>query len=99
MRHAIGTGEWLREDLAKHPTACTLAYFHKRLCSSGLKHGNDPEVKPFWEILYHGGADVIVNANDHDYERFMPQDPNGVVDAQHGIREFVVGTGGKNSHR
>ena len=92
-------GKWLQEDLAKHRSGCTLAYFHKPLFSSGLKHGNDPEVKPFWEILYHGGADVIVNGHDHDYERFALQDPNGKVDSEHGIREFVVGTGGKNSHR
>ena len=92
-------GKWLQQDLATHPKTCTLAYFHKPLFSSGLAHGNDPEVKPLWDILYHGGADVIINGHDHDYERFTPQDPVGKVDLQHGIREFVVGTGGKNSHR
>jgi len=92
-------GKWLQQDLANHPAACTLAYFHKPLFSSGLAHGDDPEVKPLWEILYHRGADVIVNGHDHDYERFAPQDPDGKADSQHGIREFVVGTGGKNSHR
>jgi hypothetical protein len=92
-------GKWLQQDLAKHPKTCTLAYFHKPLFSSGLAHGNDPEVKPLWDILYHGGADVVINGHDHDYERFALQDPNGRVDAEHGIREFVVGTGGKNSHR
>jgi hypothetical protein len=85
--------------LAEHRAGCTLAYFHKPLFSSGLKHGHDPEVKPLWDILYHFGADVVVNGHDHDYERFAPQDPNGTADSQHGIREFVVGTGGKNSHR
>jgi len=92
-------GKWLQQDLAKQPRGCTLAYFHKPLFSSGLAHGDDPEVKPLWDILYHGGADVIVNGHDHDYERFAPQDPNGKADSQYGIREFVVGTGGKNSHR
>jgi hypothetical protein len=28
-----------------------------------------------------------------------PQDPDGKSDPKHGIREFVAGTGGKNSHR
>jgi len=92
-------GKWLAQDLAKHPTACTLAYFHRPLFSSGLAHGRDPELKPLWDILYQGGTDVIINGHDHDYERFAPQDPDGKADAQHGIREFVVGTGGKNSHR
>src|SRR5262249_55485226 len=92
-------GVWLQQDLAQHATACTLAYFHKPLFSSGAKHGNDPEMKPLWQILYTGGADVVINGHDHDYERFAPQDPEGRADASHGIREFVVGTGGKNSHR
>ena len=92
-------GKWLQQDLASHPVACTLAYFHRPLFSSGLAHGRDPEIQPLWDILYHGGADVIISGHDHDYERFAPQDPEGKADPQHGIREFVVGTGGKDSHR
>ncbi len=50
---------------------------------------------PFWQALYAGGADVIVNGHDHDYERFAPQDPDARADPARGIREFVVGTGGR----
>jgi hypothetical protein len=92
-------GQWLRQDLAQHPTTCTLAYFHKPLFSSGSSHGNDPEMKPLWQALYAAGADVVINGHDHDYERFAPQNPDGNADPKNGIREFVVGTGGKNSHR
>jgi hypothetical protein len=96
----IGSVEekWLRGDLKSHPAACTLAYWHKPLFSSGAKHGNDPEMKAFWQDLYEAGAAVVVNGHDHDYERFAPQDPEGKPDAARGIREFVAGTGGKN-HR
>jgi acid phosphatase type 7 len=90
--------KWLRADLAAHPVACTLAYWHKPLFSSGDKHGNDPEIKPLWQALYEANADVVVNGHDHDYERFAPQTPEGAADPARGIREFVVGTGGKN-HR
>jgi hypothetical protein len=90
--------EWLRADLAAHPVACTLAYFHKPLFSSGGAHGDDLSVKPLWDALYAGGADVVVNGHDHNYERFAPQAPDGKADAARGIREFVAGTGGKN-HR
>jgi hypothetical protein len=31
---------------------------------------------------------------DHDYERFAPMDPDGRPDPEHGLRSFVVGTGG-----
>jgi hypothetical protein len=38
--------------------------------------------------------------HDHAYERFAPLDSNGNVDRANGIRQFVVGTGGKklNEH-
>ena len=91
--------QWLRQDLNTHPTKCTLAYWHKPLFSSGAEHGNDSEVKPLWDDLYAANADVVLNGHDHDYERFAPQDPSENLDPQRGIREFVVGTGGKNSHR
>jgi acid phosphatase type 7 len=88
--------KWLRSDLAAHPVACTLAYWHKPLFSSGGAHGNDLEVMPLWQALYDAGADVVIGGHDHNYERFAPQNPQGRADPVHGIREFVVGTGGKN---
>ena len=91
--------QWLRQDLAQHPTTCTVAYWHHPLFSSGKEHGNDPEMKPFWDDLYAANVDIVINGHDHDYERFAPQDPEGKADAARGIREFVVGSGGKNSHR
>jgi hypothetical protein len=51
---------------------------------------------PLWQALYDAGADVVINGHDHDYERFGPQNPQGQADGSRGIREFVVGTGGKN---
>jgi hypothetical protein len=90
--------KWLRADLSAHPAACTLAYWHKPLFSSGGAHGNDPTVKPLFQTLYEANADVVVNGHDHDYERFAPQTPDGAADPARGIREFVAGTGGKN-HR
>ncbi len=87
-------GQWLSADLAAHHTPCTLAYWHQPRFSSG-EHGNDTQLIPIWQILYNAGADLVLNGHDHDYERFAPQNPNGVADPSHGIREFVVGTGGK----
>ena len=90
---------WLRADLAAHPVACTLAYWHKPLFSSGGAHGNDPEILAIWQALYDANADLVINGHDHDYERFGPQSPDASVNPQRGIREFVVGTGGKNHRR
>jgi len=90
--------KWLRQDLQAHPAACTLAYWHKPLFSSGGSHGNDSATHAFWLDLYAAHAALVLNGHDHDYERFAPQDPSGKPDPERGIREFVVGTGGK-SHR
>ena len=57
-------------------------------------HGNDPRLRPLWQVLAEFGVDVVINGHDHDYERFAPQSPDGIPDAVHGIQEFVVGTGG-----
>ena len=86
-------GLWLAADLQASTARCTLAIWHHPRFSSG-EHGNDSGVAPFWQTLYDGGADLVVNGHDHDYERFAPQDPNGRPDPGRGIREFVVGTGG-----
>ena len=88
-------GRWLRADLAAHPRACTLAYWHHARFSSGL-HGSNALLKPFWQLLYAAGADVVMSGHDHDYERFAPQTPAGRLDKRRGIVEFVVGTGGKS---
>jgi hypothetical protein len=88
---------WLRNDLAAHPTACTLAYWHHPLFSSG-EHGNNSSVAPFWDILQGAGVEVVLNGHDHDYERFTPQTAAGVAAPTTGIREFVVGTGGKSHY-
>jgi hypothetical protein len=45
-------------------------------------------------MLYDAGADVVLQAHDHDYERFAPQDPDDRPDPARGIAAFVVGTGG-----
>lgn len=85
--------QWLRADLAAHPAACTLAYWHQPRFSSG-EHGSDPAYDAFWQALWEAGADVVLNGHDHDYERFAPQSPAGAPDPLTGIRQFVVGTGG-----
>ena len=85
--------KWLKADLAAHPTACTIAYFHHPRFSSG-PHGSDPRTDAFWRDLYAAGAELVINGHDHDYERFAPQTPDGVADPARGIREIVVGTGG-----
>ena len=90
--------KWLRKDLAKYSKRCTLAYWHHPRFSSGVEHGSEGSVGPFWQVLYQYGADVVLSAHEHNYERFAPQDPSGRLDRKKGIRQFVVGTGGKSHY-
>ncbi len=85
--------DWLQQDLKSNHQLCTVAYWHHPRFSSGW-HGGDSRLAPFWQILYAGGADVILNGHDHDYERFLPQTPSGTVDSTKGITEIITGTGG-----
>jgi hypothetical protein len=87
---------WLRTDLARHRTDCTLAYWHQPRFSSGL-HGNDPKVAPLWATLQRAGADVVLSGHDHSYERFRAQTSTGRA-STNGMVEFVVGTGGRNNY-
>lgn len=98
----IGAGseqeQWLRADLAAHPVACTLAYWHEPRFSSGDHHGSSVSIQPIWQALYDYGADVVLNGHEHNYERFAPQDPQGSADPIRGIRQFVVGSGGRSHY-
>jgi hypothetical protein len=85
--------QWLRQDLIQHPVACTVAYFHIPLWSSGGRAS--PNAKALVTALYQAGAELVLTGHDHTYERFAAQDPDGLPDPN-GVREFVVGTGGAN---
>jgi calcineurin-like phosphoesterase family protein len=90
-------GRWLEEDLAANgEEACTLAYFHHPLFASGSYRPGVKRVERLWEILYPAGVDVVLNGHDHNYQRFAPQDAGGRADPEGGIRQFVVGTGGRS---
>jgi hypothetical protein len=87
---------WLKKDLEENHSACTLAYWHQPSYSA------DDSVTPegttalaFWKLLYEADADLILNGHDHLYARYRPLDASGKYDPRHGIREFIVGTGGE----
>jgi len=90
--------KWLQADLAAHPSACTLAYFHGPRFTSG-RHGNQADdVRPFWDSLYAANADLVISGHEHFYERFAPQTPDGIPDPARGIRQITVGVGGRRGH-
>jgi hypothetical protein len=89
---------WLKSDLAAHPATCTLAYFHEPYWTTPSTHPRDTSTRPWIQALYDGGADLLLQAHNHDYERFAPQRPDDVLDTAQGLTSFVVGTGGRSHY-
>ncbi len=84
--------EWLRADLAAHPSGCSLAYFHHPVLSVGPQ-GDTPKLVPIWKLLADKGVDVVVTGHDHQYQRWVPLDSN-FQPAGDGTVSFVAGGGG-----
>jgi hypothetical protein len=88
---------WLEADLAAHPATCTLAFWHRPRFSGG-SHGDSGTVAALFALLHERGVDVLLTGHDHTYQRWAPMSPSGTVDAARGVREFVVGTGGRSHY-
>jgi hypothetical protein len=92
---------WLANDLKQDHSPCTLAYWHQPTFSSTkdpftADSAEGQTADAWWKLLYQHHATLILNGHDHVYSRFAPMDPAGNADPQHGIREFIVGTGGES---
>jgi acid phosphatase type 7 len=99
LAHDAGSEQvtWLRSDLAASGARCVLAYWHQPRFAAGT-YGDMSEFQPFWSVLYTAGAELVVNGHDHNYQRFAPMTPAGARDNARGIREFIVGTGGRSHY-
>ena len=92
--------QWLRSELEALPDdACAIAYWHHPRFSSGFGGANQshPETGPLFADLYQHGVELLLTGHSHNYERFAPVTPEGIPDPG-GVRQFVVGTGGRNLH-
>lgn len=96
-RRGSAQERWLRSELAANANRCVLAYWHRPLFSSVRRERRyRSEIRPIWDALYEAGADVVLNGHDHVYERFARQNPEGEIDNERGIRQFIIGTGGRS---
>ncbi len=84
-------GQFLQSHLGT--SKCTLAYWHEPYYNGGGISSS--KYAYFWQTLRGANADIVLNGHIHTYARFAPQDASGNVDA-HGVRQFIVGTGGED---
>jgi acid phosphatase type 7 len=90
---------WLRAELAALPDdACVAAYWHHPRFSSGttLSPHLYPETGLMFQALYAHGVELLLSGHTHTYERLGPVNPDGQLESAHGVRQFVVGTGGRS---
>lgn len=95
MRAGSPQEQWLKADLAASTKRCTVALWHHPRFSSGTHHGNDSRSQAIWNVLYDAGAELVLVGHEHNYERFAPQTATGVADTARGVRQIVIGTGGR----
>ena len=85
---------WLRRQLSSPGADCIAAYWGVPRWSSGSE-GGDASLGPFVRSLVKRRADLMLGGDTHNYERFARQTASGARQAR-GIRQFVVGTGGRS---
>ena len=90
--------EFVRAELDRQRTPCTMAVWHHPLFTSG-PNGNNTFMRDMWSLLEAARVEVIFNGHDHLYERFARQTADGSPDPLNGIRQFTAGTGGAELYR
>ena len=91
---------WLEADLqASQHQPWRIALFHRPPYSAGSRHGSDLAVRQAFHPLFEQyDVQFVIVGHEHNYERFAPQNPAGQPDAARGLRQFVVGTGGRSHY-
>jgi hypothetical protein len=93
---------WIASELAaaKAANKCTLVAFHapRFLSSTSAGFTVRSQRSTLWQVLEAGSADVVLNGQEHFYERMTPMHTDGTPDEVNGIRQFNVGTGGESKH-
>ena len=100
LRRRLGAGAPGSRATSTAPpgSKCTLAFWHFPHFTDG-PHVPDErglDRRASGGDLYDAGAELVLNGNDHNYQRFAPRRPTARPIARAAIREFIVGTGGKS---
>ncbi|MGA0116801.1 MAG: metallophosphoesterase [Ilumatobacteraceae bacterium] len=84
---------WLVSELqrAQSEGKCAAVMMHHPFVSSGRYA--TPSARHLWEASVANGADLVMTAHDHHYERFAPLDASGAP-AAGGVPLFISGLGG-----
>ncbi|HEV8510121.1 MAG TPA: hypothetical protein VGQ48_06665 [Gemmatimonadales bacterium] len=90
--------DWLTADLAATTKPCiaVISWERRLYTTSGGGLGRNSNMLPMGNIMHDFGVDVLISAKDKLYARFAKANPtDGSPDATRGLRQFIVGTGGR----
>ena len=79
---------WLRQDLARYPGTCTIAYWHRPRYTATANFSGDYKLEPLWAALENRAVANFVG-HHHNYARMKPN---------RGITQFTAGAGGHLFH-
>jgi acid phosphatase type 7 len=90
---------FLRDQLnGQDPSSCVLVYWHHPRFMAG---GQDTSLQHVWDAISNvepaKRPDLVLNGHQHSYQRSNRLGGDGFNNAS-GIREIIVGTGGKDLH-
>jgi hypothetical protein len=91
--------DWLAADLQANTKPCIAVISWERRFytgGSGTLQRNS-NMKPMSSIMFDNGVDLLISAKDKMYERFAPMNPTDGLANANGIRQFIVGTGGRSN--
>jgi hypothetical protein len=94
--------DWLAADLAANDALCTVAYFHHprvawiKWINADWNDEGEERTKPFWDLLYANGADLVLTGHEHFYQRWYPMNPDLELDRARGIVQIIAGGGGES---
>ena len=74
--------QWLRNDLAKHPSQLKFVTFHYPLYSDNVHEASDTYLQganSLEGLLNQYGVDIIFDGHAHNYQRFRPRNAGGVI--------------------
>jgi hypothetical protein len=89
--------DWLANDLQTNTKPCVaVVSWERRFYTTGTGTlGRNSNMRPMSQIMFQNGVDLLISAKDKLYARFAPMNPTDGTADPNGIRQFIVGTGGR----
>jgi hypothetical protein len=80
--------DWLRADLAAHPSKCLAAVVHAPIYGSPTGEHPDNQGAMFAAVLQAAGVDIVASGHQHFYERLTTPTGTQIINGEGGIGHY-----------